>query len=493
VAPANYDKVGGLRGLIEDAAERALRGLSPDEDVALLPGPPTKHRIDLGASTFVPALAQINDQGATIRRSATWNSFTDEQQELLLRFAQWRLVVRKGEADGGTVEVAHEALFREWKRLQGWLEPERARLEALRSLQVDALTWDRNGRDAAFLNHRDKRLAEAMTLAGIEGYAKRLGALEFDYLEACQAAERSERRRRRRVQASISVLIMAVVAALAGWLNERELRLGYYVFSNVRGHLLPAEVERAMRAGDSFKECTDCPEMLVIPAGAFTMGSPDDEKSRRNDEGPQHHVAFRNHFAVAKFELKFDEWDKCVAVGGCNDYKPSDNGWGRGRRPVINVSWEDAKSYVAWLSRITGKNYRLLTEAEYEYATRAGTQTAYPWGNDIGKGNANCLGCGSKWEGLTAPVGSFFANGFGLYDMVGNVWGWAEDCWHDNYNGAPGDGSAWTSGDCSRRVARGGSWFSLPADVRSASRIGGIINNRDLHLGFRVGRTLSAE
>ena len=140
----NYDKVGGLRGLIEDAAERALRGLAPEEDVPLPSGPPPKHRADLAASTFVPALVQVNDQGATIRRIAAWNSFDDEQRDLLIRFDQWRLVLRKGEIDGGTVEVAHEALFRELARLR--LEPERARLEALRSLQVDALTWDRNGR-----------------------------------------------------------------------------------------------------------------------------------------------------------------------------------------------------------------------------------------------------------------------------------------------------------------------------------------------------------
>jgi hypothetical protein len=224
---ANYDKVGGLRGLIEDAAERALRGVSPDENVSLPPGPPSKHRIDLGASTFVPALAQINDQGATIRRIAAWNSFTDEQQELLLRFDQWRLVVRKGEADGGTVEVAHEALFREWKRLQGWLEPERARLEALRSLQVDAATWDRNGRTAAFLNHRDKRLAETAALAVIEGYRKRMASVELDYLTACQAAEGSARRRLRAVQAVIGVLGLGVVAGMAAWIEHDDLQQGW--------------------------------------------------------------------------------------------------------------------------------------------------------------------------------------------------------------------------------------------------------------------------
>src|SRR5262252_251730 len=198
-------------------------------------------------------------------------------------------------------------------------------------------------------------------------------------------------------------------------------------------------------------------------------------------------VTFARQFAVGQFELTFGEWDACVADGGCNGYKPRewvgwvpcDPGcksykprewpWGRGRQPLINVSWDDAKGYVAWLSEKTGRDYRLLTEAEYEYATRAGTQTAYPWGNEIGKNNANCDGCGSQWDNKqTAPVGSFPANSFGLHDMVGNVWEWTEDCWHPNYDGAPADGSAWTTGDCSRRVVRGGSWVNNPQGLRSA-------------------------
>ena len=231
---------------------------TPEEDVPLPSGPPPKRRVDLAASTFVPALAQINDQGATIRRIAAWTSFSDEQQELLIRFDQWRLVVRKG-GRGGTVEVAHEALFREWTRLQGWLEPERARLEALRSLQVDALTWDRNGRDAAFLNHRDKRLAEATTLAGIEGYRKRLRAVEFDYLAACEAAERSARRRTRRVQALVGVLVAAVLAGLTAWRYERPLKEHVYWFTEVRGHVLTAEPERALKPKDAFRECHGLP------------------------------------------------------------------------------------------------------------------------------------------------------------------------------------------------------------------------------------------
>jgi formylglycine-generating enzyme required for sulfatase activity len=256
---------------------------------------------------------------------------------------------------------------------------------------------------------------------------------------------------------------------------------------------LSAAQERALKLGDTFQECSKCPVMKVVPAGSFTMGSPASEPGRRADESLQHRVTVAGQFAVAQFELTFEEWDTCVADGGCNGYKPDDLDWGRGTRPVINISWEDANAYVTWLAKKTGKPYRLLSESEYEYATRAGTQTAYPWGNAIGKNNANCNGCGSKWDNhQSSPVGSFAANGFGLYDMVGNVDEWTQDCWHDSYSGAPTDGSAWTSGDCSRRVLRGGSWLSYPQIVRSACRIWDSSRSRYFNTGFRVGRTLIA-
>jgi formylglycine-generating enzyme required for sulfatase activity len=168
---------------------------------------------------------------------------------------------------------------------------------------------------------------------------------------------------------------------------------------------------------------------------------------------------------------------------------------GRGRRPVIDVSWDDAQAYVKWLSGITGKLYGLLSEAEYEYAARAGSQTKYPWGDDIkldGKAMANCSYCGSQWGGnQTAPVGSFPANVFGLYDMAGNVWQWTEDCWSESYQGAPADGSPWTSGDCSRRVVRGGSWTTDPGYFRPADRFAALTGDRRSNRGFRVARTLS--
>ena len=254
---------------------------------------------------------------------------------------------------------------------------------------------------------------------------------------------------------------------------------------------LSAPDECSLKRTDTFKECANCPQMLVVPAGSFTMGSPESEPYRGRDEDPQHDVTFKRPFAVGEFAVTFADWDACVADGGCNGYRPSDQGWGRGRRPVINVSWGDANAYVAWLSSKTGKTYRLLTEAEYEYVARAGTTTAYPWGNAIGKNNANCNGCGGEWGGKeTAPVGSFAANGFGLYDTVGNVWEWTQDCYHDSYGGARSDGSAWTSDDCSGRVLRGGSWINIPQLLRSAIRLRNTSDFRLDHFGFRVGRTL---
>jgi formylglycine-generating enzyme required for sulfatase activity len=165
---------------------------------------------------------------------------------------------------------------------------------------------------------------------------------------------------------------------------------------------------------------------------------------------------------------------------------------GRGTHPFINVNWDDVQQYVAWLSKMTDRHYRLLSEAEWEYAARAGTTTIYSWGDEIGKGNANCKGCGSEWDNRSAPVGSFAPNQFGLYDMHGNVWEWVEDCLHTNYEGAPKDGSAWIAqGDCSNRVLRGGSWFGDPLGLRSALRFWFPAEDHAFDLGFRVGRTLN--
>ena len=225
-------------------------------------------------------------------------------------------------------------------------------------------------------------------------------------------------------------------------------------------------------------------EMVSIPGGSFDMG----DLSGDGDEGPVRNVTVPA-FRLGKHEVTFAQWDACVADGGCNGYTPDDEGWGRGNRPVINVSWDDAQSFIAWLNGKTGGNYRLPTEAEWEYAARAGSTTKYSWGNSIGSNRANCggNGCGDSY-GNTAPVGSFPANAWGLHDLHGNVSEWALDCWNGSYAGAPTDGSAWESGDCGRRVVRGGSWTNDAWPLRSAFRVGFDRALRSHNGGFRLAQ-----
>ena len=258
--------------------------------------------------------------------------------------------------------------------------------------------------------------------------------------------------------------------------------------------------DRSFGVGQRFRDCADCPAMVVVPSGSFRMGSPSHEEGRFSNEGPVHQVWIAKPFAVGVYEVTFAEWDACVAAGGCGGYRPVDSGWGRGRRPVINVSWADAQSYVEWLSVRTGHRYRLLSESEWEYAARAGTTGPFHTGSTISTDQANYDGTRSYPDGAdnpngvsrrqTLPVGSFPANGFGLHDVHGNVYEWVQDCWNASYRGAPSDESAWESGNCSRRVLRGGSWSDDPRDLRSADRNGYDSGNRFSYDGFRVARTL---
>ena len=199
------------------------------------------------------------------------------------------------------------------------------------------------------------------------------------------------------------------------------------------------------------------------------------------------HVVTVPAFKLGKYEVRFDHWDACVEDGGCR-YRP-DHENRRGHNPVINVSWNDTESFIRWLNNKTGGNYRLPTEAEWEYAARADTTTAHSWGNDIGSNRANCNKCGSRWDDdRAASVGSFPANPWGLHDMHGNVWEWVQDCWNDSYEGAPTDGSAWTSGNCRRRVVRGGSWYFTARHLRSAYRDRGDRSYRYHFIGFRLAQ-----
>jgi formylglycine-generating enzyme required for sulfatase activity len=311
------------------------------------------------------------------------------------------------------------------------------------------------------------------------------------------AEDEARRKQRRRLRALVGVLFVAGLA-YTGWSTRTYAKVHIVALSDAFStKVLSPETERALKPKQRFRECAWCPEMVVVQAGQFMMGSPSNERraaSDASDEFPLHRVTLENAIAVSRFDITYDEWDACVALGGCAS-RPGDEGFGRGRRPVINVSWDDVQQYVKWLSKQTGKHYRLLSEAEWEYSARAGSDQAYPWGPEIGQGNANCGGCGSRWDSKqTAPVGSFAPNAYGLYDMQGNVFEWVQDCYHKDYVGAPADGKAWEQ-PCAEghRVIRGGAWREPPWNLRAAHRDFEYIGTRGGGLGFRVGRTLSVE
>ncbi len=270
--------------------------------------------------------------------------------------------------------------------------------------------------------------------------------------------------------------------------------------------LIPPFAEAQNRRGPAietraFRDCPSCPEMVVLPAGEFLMGSPDGEFGRGKDEGPQHKVIFAQPFAIGKYEVTFAEWDACVADGGCTT-KPSDEGWGRNRRPVINVTFGDAQQFAAWLAKKTGKPYRLPSEAEWEYAARGVTKatdpvTPFSTGATINYSQANYdanFTYGSGQQGLyrqkTSDVGSFRPNAFGLYDMHGNVWEWVEDCYKPSYEGAPDDGSPVRFEGCPLHILRGGAWNYYPRLLRSAYRYATAPAVRMNNAGFRVARSM---
>ena len=277
------------------------------------------------------------------------------------------------------------------------------------------------------------------------------------------------------------------------------------------GRIVEHSYERPRAPGtvfrDPLKDGGQGPQMVVLPTGSFRMGSPAGEEGRWDDEGPVRTVTIGKRIAMGRYEVTFADYDRFVSAADYAEFvarfvaesrrtRPAsdDAGWGRGGRPVINVNWNEARAYASWLSAQTGKVYRLPSEAEWEYAARVGTSTRYSWGDEIGVNRANGHDSGSKWSGKrTSPVGSFEPNAFGLYDMHGNVWEWVEDCWHDNYEGAPTDGSAWTTGcDGSvRAVVRGGSWFNFPRALRSAVRDRGAPSARDINVGFRLVQDLN--
>jgi formylglycine-generating enzyme required for sulfatase activity len=458
---------------------------------------------------FTLRLAHVPRQGEPVR--ARWERDTqrgaeqpvDAEWALVERLAgpDWRLLVT-GEKDGrATAEVAHEILLKIWPTLKRWLEDQREFLVWRGELDARRKEYDEAGKEGP-CRQRGALLMGLPLDTARKWLAARRGDIEpadRAFIEASARADRAAARNRAWLQRAVGVLLLCVIGGLLARMYEGELRAQWYWATAFlgRGYTDTA----GLRPGNRFADCVDtqsddqnrhrirryCPDMIVVPRGTFIMG-----------EGKQQHkVTIAEAFAVSQFAVTFDQWDACVAGGGCDNYRPTDERWGRGTRPVINVSWQDAQNYVDWLNRMTGsKSYRLLSEAEFEYAARARLPTRYPWGDDIGENNANCNGCKSEWDNKqTAPVGSFAANAYGLFDMHGNVWQWVEDCWHEDFAEAPKNGAAWktacTPDDDRRREVRGGSWNSEPGHLRSANRVSYDTGIRLNILGFRVGRTLT--
>jgi formylglycine-generating enzyme required for sulfatase activity len=440
-------------------------------------------------------LADVRNDGEPTRRRAAREEFSREEWRLICELADYPnrlLVIVTTEAGETYVEVAHEAIFRRWEKVRDWIAAEREFLAWRSGIEAARRAWQATPQAA---KHQALLMGAALTQAR-SWLSKRSADLLASDREFISRSSKAAQHRRRRMQVLVGAPVCAVILVLIGWLNESTLREHWrwftvirpYMAAEVRPHVLTAQAEQTLKAGDSFKECSSqCPQMVVLPAGTFVMGSPVDEKDRSEHEGPQHKVILDKPFAVSKFEVTFDQWDTCIAYGDCPLVR--DSAFGRGRRPVINVTWDDAQRYVTWLSAMTGKNYRLLSEAEWEYAARAGTSSRFSFGDDETK-LPDYAWYAANSDSKTHEVGEKLPNAFGLYDMHGNVWEWVQDC-YGPYTQGTSNGLASTSGDCSRHVVRGGSWYYNVQNLRSATRDKNAIDNRFNSLGFRVGRTLS--
>jgi formylglycine-generating enzyme required for sulfatase activity len=482
----HYNEMGGMGGCVTRVLQQAQnRAGAAGSDDSL-------------RSLVVPGLATWDTAaGAAKRLVGRKADVIGDDRAHLAPLAHALIEARLLVQNRDTLEVAHEALLRR-PPIAGWLDEQKDALKLRDDLLREAAEWDIGGRNDKDLLRRGERLSMALALLVRNDFSAALAPAK-NYLAACQKSEAAARRRSQRTQASIYAMLVAIILALVGWINQRYLMKQWnwyatmrpYMVANIRPYVLSPTAERTLAPFATFRECAEhCPLMVVLPAGTFTMGSPASEKGRSENEGQQHQVTLDGPFAVAKFDVTFADWDACVSVGGCDAV--SDSGMGRGSKPIVNVSWDDAQQYVKWFSMMTDRHYRLLSESEWEYAARAGTTTAYSWGDEIDTNNADCIGCGSQWDGKqTAPVGSFKPNSFGLYDMQGNVFQWVEDCYHDSYRDAPTHGSANTTGDCSRRVVRGGAWARTPNELRSAYRHWGATNIRIDNQGFRIARTLN--
>ena len=418
---------------------------------------------------------QRTEEEARKRANAEARAQAAENEAAKLRAAEQQ---RKAEAAKEAAEKAAARKAAQAKAIQA-AKATRARIAADKAA-TDQLAAEAAAREAAARELAAREAAEreavAREAAVKEAIAKESAAREASTKEAAA-------REARELAAKEAAAREAANRQLAKQLPSRDIPVQ---LAAIRSPARDFFTSRPLpQHGTAVRDCTDCPELVWLPQGEFLMGEGGGANGR-------HLVRIGYALAVGRFEVTFAEWDACVSGGGCQR-RPDDAGWGRGRQPVVNVSWADAQQYAAWLSRKTRKNYRLLTEAEWEYAARAGSHARFWWGNDSGQGEANCYGCGSQWDGRrAAPAGSFAPNPFGLHDMHGNVSEWVEDCYHDRYQDAPADGRAWTNACTTQvdiRIIRGGAWRDASHTTRSAARGSASARYYDNRIGFRIART----
>ena len=493
---AGYVDLGRVQGAIEAAVDRALRAADQRADI---PKDPQARRTLLRRG-LIPWLAGIDAAtGAPKRSVARLSEIPAEARPLLDLLVDQRLLATDVAAHNGeaTVEPAHEALLRQWGLLRGWLVEDSGLLAVLEGTKRAARDWAANQRHADWLAHTSHRLADAERLRARPDLASNLEPTDRDYLSACTAAQRAARRQVQRTRATFAGLVGVLTLAGLGWWQQDALAAHYVARVVMRVSALSASAEQAIarQPQAEFSECAHgCPRMVVLPAGEFSMGASHGAGAGLNDElqdSPPHRVRFAKPFAVAKTELSFVQWRQCVHAGACDDIAHAVGTLGDDR-PVGGVSWPQAQAYVHWLARMTGRPYRLLSEAEWEYAARAGSSTRYAFGDDEAQLPDHAWYRANAGK-VPMPVATKPANAWGLHDLHGNLAEWLEDGFHPNYDGAPSDGSAWLQGGApTRRMIRGGSYKDGPATLRASQRLGGTDDGRSYaHVGFRVARTLS--
>lgn len=492
---ADYEDLGRVKGSIEAAVARAL---SAADGNARIPRDQLD-RLALLRRGLIPWLAGLDTEtGAPRRNVARLSEIPEEARPLIDLLVEQRLLATDVAQENGevTIEPAHEALLRQWGLLRGWLVEDRALLSVLEGVKRASRDWAANDRSAAWLTHAAHRLEDAERLRERPDLSSNLQPADRDYLVACRECELAGRRKRRRVQASFGLLVLLLANAGVAWWKRDALTESYFWNVEMGASVLAADEEKELASqpaagGTVFTECENgCPSMVVVPAGTFnigTAGSPVNECDELNPcETPQHEVTIARNFVVSKTEVTNAQWDKCVEARACQERKRE----GEDDRPVVLMTWEQCVDYAKWLSRISGKDYRLLSEAEWEYAARAGNPAGYSFGDD--ESELDLYAWAGVHFGEAQPVAGKQPNAFGLYDMHGNVQEWVQDHFHTSYQGAPADGTSWSEGgNEERRIVRGGAWRSSPIDLRSASRAGGTLARGYPHVGFRVARTLS--